>query len=159
MPAGMHAKASLGNLFLLATLSELCRHRLTYLAFYALQRSINEADQDSARRLSERRLRTESQLPDFETSRRCPLLKRRGLVTCPTVRRQADPASRAHPRGVQFCHQLMSELGRRLVSGIAPCARKQALSGSGLDHFEPRVRFATVRGNPLFRQGRWGLRS
>lgn len=55
------ALGPLGNLFLLATLSELRRHRLTYLAFYALQRSIDEADQESDRPYSERRLRTESQ--------------------------------------------------------------------------------------------------
>ena len=42
-----YALGPLGNLFLLATLSELRRHRLTYLAFYALQRSIDEADQES----------------------------------------------------------------------------------------------------------------
>lgn len=56
-----YALGPLGNLFLLATLSELRRHRLTYLAFYALQRSIDEADQESDRPYSERRLRTESQ--------------------------------------------------------------------------------------------------
>jgi hypothetical protein len=56
-----YALGPLGNVFLLATLSELRRHRLTYLAFYALQRSIDEADQESDRPYSERRLRTESQ--------------------------------------------------------------------------------------------------
>ena len=68
MPAGVQANAQkpeeklayalalLGNLFLLATLSELRMHRLTYLAFYALQRSIDEADQTTASRYSERRL-------------------------------------------------------------------------------------------------------
>jgi DNA-binding MarR family transcriptional regulator len=74
------AIAPSGNLFLLITLPELRRQGLTYLAFYALQRAVEIANDGSGGWFSERWLRSETGLPDYETSRACRLLEQSGLV-------------------------------------------------------------------------------
>jgi DNA-binding MarR family transcriptional regulator len=64
-----------GNLFLLLTLQELRKQRLTYTAFYALQRAIGDNG------TCESVLRQETGLADYEISRACKSLLSRGLIT------------------------------------------------------------------------------
>jgi DNA-binding MarR family transcriptional regulator len=70
----LRAIAPSGNLFLLLSLQELRRQRLTFIAFYALQRTIeNTGSSVSA-------LRQETGLTDYEISRACKSLVSSGLV-------------------------------------------------------------------------------
>jgi DNA-binding MarR family transcriptional regulator len=70
----LRAIAPSGNLFLLLTLQELRKQGLTYIAFYALQRTID------GRGSYESVLRQETGLTDYEISRACKFLERSGLV-------------------------------------------------------------------------------
>jgi DNA-binding MarR family transcriptional regulator len=74
-----------GNLFLLLSIQELRRQGLTFLAFYALQRTIGETE------ILEHWLRRETGLPDYEMSRACRLLARSGLIEI----RKSDKDARA----------------------------------------------------------------
>lgn len=111
-----------GNLFLLITLPELRKQGMTYLAFYTLQRAIEIADHraaDEADGFSEQRLRRETGLPTYETSRACSFLVRSGLIT---KTKSADD-HRVHiliptDRGRRILNRIMSEAGRRLSFGI-----------------------------------------
>jgi len=70
----LRAIAPPGNLFLLLTLQELRRQGLTYIAFYALQRTIEDpGSYESA-------LRQETGLTDYEISRACKFLESSGLA-------------------------------------------------------------------------------
>jgi len=70
----LRAIAPSGNLFLLLTLQELRKQGLTYIAFYALQRSID------GRGSNESALRQETGLEDYEISRACKFLESSGLI-------------------------------------------------------------------------------
>jgi DNA-binding MarR family transcriptional regulator len=70
----VEAIAPSGNLFFLLTARELRRQGLSFLAFYVLQRIIEEQG------LSEYWLRSETGLPDYEVSRACKLLVDSRLV-------------------------------------------------------------------------------
>lgn len=118
----VHALACSGNLFLLVTLPELRRRRLTYLAFYALQRAVQEADQHGAGwtgGYSEFSMRRETGLPDYETSRACALLAKRGLV----IVSKSDEDRRVRllrttEVGIRTLGEILSAAGRRLWEGI-----------------------------------------
>ena len=66
----VRAIAPTGNLFLLLIVEELRRRRLTYAAFYALQRAI-DAEMEGVSIAS---LRSLTGLPDYELSRACKVL-------------------------------------------------------------------------------------
>jgi DNA-binding MarR family transcriptional regulator len=68
------AIAPSGNLFLLLTLQELRRQGLTFIAFYALQRTIEHSGCFASA------LRQETGLADYEISRACKFLERSKLV-------------------------------------------------------------------------------
>lgn len=70
----IEAIAPSGNLFFLATAQELRRQGLSFLAFYVLQRTIEEHG------ISELTIRAETGFPDYEVSRACKLLVDSGLV-------------------------------------------------------------------------------
>jgi DNA-binding MarR family transcriptional regulator len=109
------ALGALCNLFQLVTQPELRCRKLSPLAFYALQRAIQEAD-DSKRpgdAYSESRLVRETQLKDYEISRTCSRLRKRWLVT-------SAPASRD-----KRVHSLMpTEQGRSVLRKIMAGARE-----------------------------------
>ena len=70
----LRAVAPSGNLFLLLTLQELRKQGLTFIAFYALQRTIEYSGSSASA------LRQETGLADYEISRACKFLVRNELV-------------------------------------------------------------------------------
>ena len=70
----LRAIAPSGNLFLLLTLQELRKQGLTFIAFYALQRTIEYSGSSASA------LRQETGLEDYEISRACKFLESSGLV-------------------------------------------------------------------------------
>jgi hypothetical protein len=70
----VRAIAPSGNLFLLLLLQELRQQGITFIAFYALQRVIEEPG------ISEFQLRRETGLENYEISRGCKFLAVSGLV-------------------------------------------------------------------------------
>ncbi len=123
----VRAMSTGGNLFLLITLPELRTQGMTYLAFYALQRAVEMADHRSVVApdgFSEYRLRCETGLPTYETSRACSFLARSGLIT--TTKSARD--HRVHiliptDRGRRILDSILSEAGRRLWEGISSAGR------------------------------------
>lgn len=121
------ALASFGNLFVVITAPELRRRALTPLAFYALQRSVQEADQDRA--YSESDLTRESQLADYDTSRAVSLLKRQGLLT--VARWTEDKRVLLlipTEQGRSVLSEIMTASGKRLWNSIPKSARKRRIS-------------------------------
>jgi DNA-binding MarR family transcriptional regulator len=105
--------APLGNLFLLITLPELRQQGLTYLAFYALQRAVDEGS------FSEYWLRCETGLADYETSRACAVLAKSELVRI--SRSEKDGRVRIltpTARGRRLVTKILSAAAARLVEGI-----------------------------------------
>jgi DNA-binding MarR family transcriptional regulator len=70
----VRAMAPSGNLFFLLTIRELRRQGLTFLAFYVLQRAVEELE------ISEHWLRRETGLQNYEISRACTFLASSGLI-------------------------------------------------------------------------------
>jgi len=114
--------ATPGNLFLLITLPELRRQGLTYLAFYALQRAADE------REYSEYWLRSETGLPDYETSRACKLLAESSLARI--SRSEEDGRMRIlrpTPLGRRVLARIISTAASRLMDGIPTFGRSRRL--------------------------------
>lgn len=102
-----------GNLFLLVTLQELRRQGLTFIAFYALQRTIEE------QWIFESVLRQETGLEDYEISRACKFLARSGLIEI--SRYQKDRRVRVltpTSRGRKIRDQVLSAAAKRLQDGF-----------------------------------------
>jgi DNA-binding MarR family transcriptional regulator len=123
----VHATACSGNLFLLITLPELRRRGVTYLAFFALQRTIEVAPPGSGHSsaaYSENDLRRETGLPDYETSRACSTLAKKGLVT---LSKDEDDRRirvlRPTDEGRRVLGEILSAAGRRLWAGIPSSGR------------------------------------
>jgi DNA-binding MarR family transcriptional regulator len=74
------AMAPSGCLFLLITLKELRRQGLTYLALYALMRTVEVSWPTADEGFPISALRSETGLDDFEISRACALLRKSDLV-------------------------------------------------------------------------------
>jgi hypothetical protein len=70
----VRAMAPSGNLFFLLTIRGLRRQGLTFLAFYVLQRAVEELE------ISEHWLRRETGLQNYEISRACTFLASSGLI-------------------------------------------------------------------------------
>lgn len=120
--AFVRAMAPSGNLFLLITLPELRRQGLTYLAFYALQRTVDEGA------FSESWLRCETGLPDYETSRACTLLAKSELVKI--GKSTQDGRARVlipTARGRRVLGRIISSAAGRLWDGIPPAGRTRRL--------------------------------
>jgi DNA-binding MarR family transcriptional regulator len=114
-----HALAYSGSLFLVLTLPELRRQGLSYLALYALQRVVEVADEGAGTRYSEKWLRSETGLEDYETSRACTLLLKSDLITVrkdPRDRRVRELIPTA--RGRKLLNRILAEAGERLWEGI-----------------------------------------
>ncbi|HLJ78760.1 MAG TPA: MarR family winged helix-turn-helix transcriptional regulator [Acidobacteriaceae bacterium] len=120
------ALGPMGNLFLLVTLPELRRRRLTYLAFYALQRSIAEADRSdqTENAYTESQLTGETQLSDYETSRACSLLRNKGLVS---IRRSVEDRRIRllipTEQGRRVSREVLSQAGEKLWTSIPKAGR------------------------------------
>ena len=110
----LRAIAPSGNLFLLVTLPELRRQGLTFIAFYALQRTIQVP------LIFESSLRQETGLEDYEISRACKLLAGGGLIEI--GRYQKDRRVRVlRPtnRGIRIHDQVLSAAAKRLQEGCS----------------------------------------
>jgi DNA-binding MarR family transcriptional regulator len=113
-----------GNLFLVLTLPELRRQRLTYLSLYALQRAVKVGSKQSQGYYSHSGLRSETGLKDYETSRACKLLVKRGLIEVSPA--EGDGRERIlipTDRGREVLTQIMERAGKRLWDGIDDVGR------------------------------------
>ena len=107
-----------GNLFLLLTLPELRRQGLTFLAFYILQRTIDE------REFFELWVRRETGLDDYEVSRVCNFLAQSGLIR--KEKYQADARIRVltpTDRGIRILDKILSAAAERLKDGVPRSGR------------------------------------
>ena len=112
-----------GNLFFLITREELRRQGLTFLAFYILQRTIDE------REFSEYWIRRETGLDDYEVSRACTLLVRSGLIQ--KEKDEADARVRVlspTDRGVGVRDKILSMAAERLKDGVPRSGRLRRVS-------------------------------
>lgn len=118
------ALATPGCLFLVLTLPELRCQGMTYLTLYALRRIVEKADEPPGQRYSGQRLRRETGLMDYETSRACSFLVNSKLVSVSN-----DPDDRRvrefvpTERGRRVLQSVLAEGGRRLWEGIEPQGR------------------------------------
>lgn len=123
------AMAPCGGLFLLITLPELRRQGLTYLALYALTRTVEEARPLRNEGFPVAELRRETGLSDFEISRACSLLKKAGLVQILKV--AGDGRERLlmpTARGERILAKIYSVSGRALWDRLAEEARGRRIS-------------------------------
>ena len=105
----LRAVAPSGNLFLLLTLQELRRQGLTFIAFYVLQRTI----EDTGSYVSA--LRQETGLADYEISRACKSLVSNGLVVLSRDERDGRVRIlRPTKLGIKIHDQVLSAAAKRL---------------------------------------------
>ena len=119
----VHAIAPIGSTFLLLVLPELRKQGLTFLAFYALQRVLEESE------FTEQSLRIETGLEDYEVSRACKLLVHSDLATI--ARSKTDRRVRClrpTARGERFCDQVLLAVAQRLQNGIPASGRQRRFS-------------------------------
>ncbi|MHB1838939.1 MAG: hypothetical protein ACYCPD_04185 [Acidobacteriaceae bacterium] len=115
--------APAGNLFLLLSLPELRRQGLTFLAFYILQRTVEEQE------FPEFWVRQETGLDDYEVSRACTFLAQSGLIQ--KKKDEADARVRVltpTDRGVRVRDKILSTAGERLKDGLPRPGRLRRLS-------------------------------
>ena len=108
------AIAPSGNLFLLLLLQELRQQGITFIAFYVLQRVIEEPG------ISEFQLRRETGLENYEISRGCKFLADSGLIRIGRAAedrrvRVVRPTSRAK----QIRGQVFSQAAKQLQKGLS----------------------------------------
>jgi DNA-binding MarR family transcriptional regulator len=116
------ALAAPGNLFFVLTQPELRREGISFLALYALQRVVKEADDGSV--YSEQRLRSETGLKDYEASRACRSLVESDLATesrHPDDHRVKLLAPTA--RGRRILTKIVEGVGQRLWHATSPLGR------------------------------------
>jgi DNA-binding MarR family transcriptional regulator len=120
-----------GNLFLVLTLPELRRQRMNYLSLYALQRAVKVGGKPSDEYYSHSKLRRETGLKDYETSRACALLEKGGLVKF--ARAEGDGRERIlipTDRGKGLLTEIMESAGKRLWDGIDDVGRTRRVKGT-----------------------------
>ena len=113
-----------GNLFLVLTLPELRRRRMTYLSLYALHRAVKVGSKPTEGYYSHSWLRRETGLKDYETSRACTLLVNGGLVEIAQAR--GDGRERIlipTDQGKRVLQKIMENAGQRLWDGIDDVGR------------------------------------
>ena len=119
----VQAMAPSGNLFFLITLQELRRQGLTFLAFYILQRTIEE------REFFEVWVRRETGLDDYEVSRACTFLAQSGLIQ--KKKHDADARVRVltpTDRGIRVRDKILSTAAERLKDGVPRSGRLRRVS-------------------------------
>jgi DNA-binding MarR family transcriptional regulator len=103
-----------GNLFLLLLLQELRQQGITFIAFYALQRAIEEPG------ISEFQLRRETGLENYEISRGCKFLAVSGLIKIGrAVEDRRVRVLRPTSRGEKTRGQVLSEAAKQLQKGLS----------------------------------------
>src|SRR5206468_9416216 len=110
----VRAIAPSGNLFLLLLLQVLRRQGITFIAFYALQRVIEEPG------ITQFQLRRETGLEIYEISRYCKFLANSGLIK---MGRAAEDGRvrvlRPTSRGEKIHGQVLSEAAKQLQKGLS----------------------------------------
>lgn len=120
--AFVRALAPSGNLFLLITLQELRRQGLSYLAFYALQRIVDEGE------FAEWGLCGETGLADYEISRACKLLAKSDLIEITKLAEDRRvKILTPTKRGRQVVSRIMAKASDRLEEGIPAPGRPRRL--------------------------------
>src|SRR5260370_19619907 len=110
----VRAIAPSGNLFLLLLLQELRQQGITFIAFYALQRVIEEPG------ISEFQLRRETGLENYEISRGCKFLAGSALIKiAPAVEDRRVRVLRPTSRGEKIRGQVLSEASKQLQRGLS----------------------------------------
>ena len=105
----LRAIAPCGNLFLLLTLEELRKQRLTFIAFYALQRAIEHSGCFASA------LRQETGLEDYEISRACRFLEKSGLVVIGRAKEDRRVSVlRPTPLGLKIHNRVLSAAAKKL---------------------------------------------
>jgi len=105
----LRAIAPSGNLFLLLTLQELRRQGLTFIAFYALQRTIEYSGSSASA------LRQETGLADYEISRACSFLAESKLVvSSPDEKDRRVRVLRPTKLGIKIHDQVLTAAAKRL---------------------------------------------
>ena len=120
----VEAMSPLGNLVFLLTINEVRRQGLTYLAFYALQRAVEEPS------YSQYWLRQETGFEDYEISRACGLLAKSDLIEM--KKGQRDRRVRLitpTKRGRQVLAKVLSQASSRLEKGIPTPGRIRRVAG------------------------------
>ena len=103
-----------GNLFLLLLLQELRHQGLTFIAFYALQRVIEEQG------ISEFQLRRETGLDDYEISRGCKLLASSELIEISRYEKDRRVRVLTPTRlGIQIHDRILSAAAKQLQMGLS----------------------------------------
>ena len=119
----VRAIAPSGNLFFLLAIQELRRQGITFLAFYVLERCVEELE------ISQHSLRRESLLEDYELSRACTVLADSDLIE---VNKSSGDARvrlvRSTARVRRVHKQVLSAAARRLEDGIPIPGRLRRLS-------------------------------
>jgi DNA-binding MarR family transcriptional regulator len=114
--------APAANLFLLLSLPELRRQGLTFIAFYALQRTIQESE------MTESLLRSETGLKDYEVSRACGFLAKSGLVIIQKAEKDARVRHlKPTARGRRTHSQVLSAAAKRFHAGVPDPGRLRQL--------------------------------
>ncbi len=124
----LQAIAPSSNLFLLLTLQELRQQGLTFIAFYVLQRTIDEKGS------SESALRRETGLADYEISRACKLLASKRLVEI--GRTKQDKRVRVlspTEHGIKIKDEVLLVAAKRLQESFPVPVDEDDLSGAGDD--------------------------
>jgi DNA-binding MarR family transcriptional regulator len=113
-----------GNLLLVLTLPELRRQRMNYLSLYVLFRAVKVGSKPSDGYYSHSALRRETGLKDYETSRACKLLAKRGLIeVSPAEGDRRERILIPTDRGKDVLTQIMDSAGKRLWEGIEDVGR------------------------------------
>lgn len=119
----VRAMAPSGNLFFLLTIRELRRQGLTFLAFYVLQRTVEELE------ISECWLRRETGFENYEVSRACTFLANSGLIGL--RKSNADARFRLltpTARGRRVHDQVLSAAAQQFEQGLPAPGRLRRLS-------------------------------
>jgi len=119
----IRAIAPSGNLFLVLIVTELRRQGITFLAFYVLQRCVEELE------VSAYNLRCETGLPDYEVSRACRFLAESGLVEIGKSARDARVrVLKSTDRGRRVHDQVLLAAARQFEMGVPAAGRLRRLS-------------------------------
>lgn len=125
----IRAIAPSGNLFLVLTIAELRRQGITFLAFYVLQRCVEELE------ISAYTLRCETGLQDYEVSRACRFLAESGLVEIGKSARDARVrVLKSTDRGRRVHDQVLLAAARQFEIGVPAAGRLRRLSDAA-QHF------------------------
>jgi DNA-binding MarR family transcriptional regulator len=141
----VRAIAPSGNLFLLLLLPELRRQGMTSLAFYVLQRIIDNPG------IRGDTLRRETGLEDYEISRACKFLVGSGLIEMSRYEKDRRVrVLRSTRRGINIHGDVLLSAAKRLQKGLS--AKEDGFEGAGEDRRMTEAAESFRQGNRIL----WG---